>query len=451
VSDTLTASQLSERTGATAADLETWRAEGLLGTATADRFPPDATDRVRLIQRLLRRGIPLAEVSTWAATGEMDRHLALIAPASGGAHTVAEAAALTGVSERLVELFVDAVDLEGRGAHLLTDEDVEALRCLKPAGDAGLPEHAIIDLARVFWDAMQRVAETEAHLFHFHVRRAFTDRGLAGRDLDDAVWGANAQLEPLDEPALLYFHRRALRHAIADMTALEVAERAGLSVPDAEHGIDVAVAFVDLASYTPMTEAMGDEEAAGVLGRFAAIVREAVRAHDGHVVKQIGDAFMIVFPDARHAVPAVLDVERRSDAEPSFPAIRVGVNAGPVVFQAGEYVGTTVNVAARLADAAGRHQVLVTASVRQAAGDLPGIAFRPAGTQRLKGLAEPLEVWEARATDAHRGPRLTDPVCGMEMAPEEVAVRLSSETGDLAFCSQTCLRRWVARADQSSP
>ena len=154
---------------------------------------------------------------------------------------------------------------------------------------------------------------------------------------------------------------------------------------------------------------------------------------------------MLVFPDARHAVPAILAIEQRCAAEEHFPAIRGGINAGPVLFQAGEYLGATVNLAARLAAAAERHQVLVGADVRREAADAPGVAFRPVGARRLKGITEPVEVWDATSTTAGTRARLVDPVCGMELSPEEVSVRLSSDAGEVAFCSQACLRRYVAR------
>lgn len=447
--DALSARELSERTGTPAAEIEAWRDRGLLVVGDDGRFPLEAVGRVRLIAHLARRGIPTDDIAAWAATGELDRHLSAIVSPSQGAYTIEEAAERVGLSVDLVRRFADVIDLEEHGGRLLDDEDLDALRCFEPAVAAGLPEHAVIQLARVFWDAMRRVAETQANLFHFHIRRAFAEQGLAPEAIDDAVWKANEQLNPLDEPALLYFHRRALRHAVTDMTALEVAERVGLRAPGGEQELRLAVAFVDLSSFTPLTEAMGDVQAASVLERFAAIVRSAARERDGHVVKQIGDAFMLVFPDACHAVQTVLAIEQACAAEDQFPAIRGGVNAGSALFQGGEYVGATVNAAARLADAAGRHQVLVSPEARREAGDLPGIAFHPLGTRRLKGIADPIEVWEARPTAPAAGPRLVDPVCGMEMAPDEVAVRLSSETGDLAFCSQTCLRRWVARSDQT--
>src|SRR5438876_4638993 len=90
----------------------------------------------------------------------------------------------------------------------------------------------------------------------------------------------------------------------------------------------MAIVFIDLSSFTPLAEAMGDVAAAGVLERFSRIVRNSVGAWSGRIVKQIGDAFMLVFPDARSAVACALEIESRASKEPQFPAVRAGIPLG---------------------------------------------------------------------------------------------------------------------------
>ena len=104
---------------------------------------------------------------------------------------------------------------------------------------------------------------------------------------------------------------------------MHMAEEAGLTHASEVPGeLTRAIMFVDLASFTPLTEAMGDIQAAHVLERFSTIVREATDAWYGRLVKQIGDAFMLVFPDARSAVACALEVEMQAAREPQFPAVR---------------------------------------------------------------------------------------------------------------------------------
>src|SRR5439155_7789271 len=117
-----------------------------------------------------------------------------------------------------------------------------------------------------------------------------------------------------------------------------------------------SVLFVDLSSFTPMTEAMGDAAAARVVERFSELVRDASARCGGQVIKQIGDEFMVVFADGGAAVNCGLTVQDLVAAEPRFPAVRIGAHFGSVLYREGDYVGTTVNTAARVASAAERHQ-----------------------------------------------------------------------------------------------
>jgi class 3 adenylate cyclase len=211
----------------------------------------------------------------------------------------------------------------------------------------------------------------------------------------------------------------------------------------------MAIMFVDLAGFTSLADAMGDETAVQVLERFSQMVRDAARRYEGYVVKQIGDAFLLVFAEASPAVACALEIERRSVTETHFPAVRSGIHCGHVLYREGDYLGTSVNVAARVAAEASRHQVIVTAVVRQEAAGLAEVEFAPLGPRRLRGLAEELELFSATARRAPMAAeRQVDPVCGMELRAGEVAARLSLEGRERAFCSQGCLQRFVAAPQQ---
>lgn len=208
-----------------------------------------------------------------------------------------------------------------------------------------------------------------------------------------------------------------------------------------------AVLFTDLASFTPLTDAMGDAEAAAVIARFSLIAREVTAKHEGRVVKQIGDEFMLVFPDVARALRCALDIESATKREPSFPAARSGLNWGDVLYREGDYLGTTVNVASRLAGEAGRHQVLLTGQARRRVrGD--EFAFARLGARRLRGVAEEIELFEARPHGPPGSGKIVDIVCGMEMAPAEVAARLTFAGREFAFCSDNCLRLYVAAPER---
>lgn len=76
------------------------------------------------------------------------------------------------------------------------------------------------------------------------------------------------------------------------------------------------------------------------------------------------------------------------------------------------------------------------------------IEFVPQGKRSLKGLAEEVELFEAHSSDSLNEGRLLDVVCGMEMNPTEVAATLSLEGRERAFCSEKCLRMFVAAPEK---
>ena len=141
--------------------------------------------------------------------------------------------------------------------------------------------------------------------------------------------------------------------------------------------------FLDISGYTRLTEERGDAAAAELaedLGRL--VQRESVK-HGGRAVKWLGDGVMLHFPNPGRGVAAALDmVEGVADA--GLPPAHVGLHAGPVIFQEGDYYGRTVNLAARIAGYAQPGQVLVS----QALVDLssgPELAFTAVGPVELKG------------------------------------------------------------------
>ena len=442
----LTVLELSAQCGEPAERLLTWRSAGLIGAEGPDLFAPEDLQRIRLIQFLLRRGFGLDAIAQANRNAGLVTSYAELLSSPERTYSLDEAVQMLGWSAETLRRFLEGTGLTERGAWL-DDEDLRALRTLKLAEDAGFPEDALIQLTRVYADALARVAEAEVRLFHFHIHERLRAQGLSGPALVAATTAARDRGSSVMEPALLYFHRRGLERAMQEDALLhlqEDADRFGLP-----GNLRAAIAFVDLASFTPMTEAMGDGAAAEVLERYGRLVREAVRRHDGRVVKQIGDAFMLLFPKPRDAVACALIIEARSADESQFTAVRTGVHWGPVLYREGDYLGSTVNVAARLADAARRHQVLVTEAVRREAGGLPGVTFIPLGARPLKGLPEEMELFEVVARRVNEFPeRSQDPVCGMELQPAEVAARLSIDGTERSFCSDECLRRFVAAPER---
>jgi class 3 adenylate cyclase len=155
---------------------------------------------------------------------------------------------------------------------------------------------------------------------------------------------------------------------------------------------DQAIAFLDLSGFTRLTEERGDEVAAELAATLADLVQDASRPHGGRPVKLLGDGVMFHFPDASAAVECALELVERAPDE-GLPPAHVGVSVGPVVFRDGDYFGRTVNIAARVADRAGPHEVFVTDEV--VAASAGAARFTPAGEFELKGVARPLTLHRA--------------------------------------------------------
>ena len=82
--------------------------------------------------------------------------------------------------------------------------------------------------------------------------------------------------------------------------------------------------------------------------KLAELVSEVASRHKGHVVKMLGDGVHFHFEDPHDAVTASLEIV--DTVRPAgLPPAHVGVNAGPMIYEEGDYFGRTVNIAARIA------------------------------------------------------------------------------------------------------
>jgi adenylate cyclase len=157
-----------------------------------------------------------------------------------------------------------------------------------------------------------------------------------------------------------------------------------------------AMCFLDLAGYTRLTEERGDAAAAALAATLAVLVNQLSREHGGVPVKWLGDGVMVHFREPAGAVLAALQLVEAFPAA-GLPPAHVGVAAGPVVAQGGDYFGRTVNLAARIAARAGASRVLVSERVVERAPP-QGVSFVELGLVQLEGIAHPVRLLEARRT-----------------------------------------------------
>jgi adenylate cyclase len=166
------------------------------------------------------------------------------------------------------------------------------------------------------------------------------------------------------------------------------------TVPDADDA-DALVcrnfAFIDLCGFTMLTDEQGVGEAVSALSTFRAVVRERAGWRGVRVAKWLGDGAMLVATEPRPLLDAVVRMEQALDVRGCPLPLRGGVAAGRVIlFEGDDYIGRPVNLAARLCDDAAPHQLLVTASLFDAAGE--GLGGRRLGPHRIRGFSRPVEV-----------------------------------------------------------
>jgi adenylate cyclase len=148
---------------------------------------------------------------------------------------------------------------------------------------------------------------------------------------------------------------------------------------------------VDLSGFTGYTDAHGDEEAGRVLTDFRSVVREVSSKCGVRVAKWQGDGAMFVSVEPQHLVEAVLEIEKRIDENSSPLRLRGGITWGEVIlFEGDDYVGSAVNLAARLCDGAAPHEILAGMELEP---HIPEWASaEPAGPVIVRGFAHPVPV-----------------------------------------------------------
>ncbi len=155
--------------------------------------------------------------------------------------------------------------------------------------------------------------------------------------------------------------------------------------------VDRAFSFIDLCGFTRFTDEHGDQEAVDVLTRFRAAVRETASDHAVRVDKWLGDGVMLVSTDDDRLVETVLELARCGETYGVSLPMRAGMAAGAVLLLEGDdYVGSSVNLAAKLCNAAGPHQLFAT--MRLAAAVTEGADVIPVGELDVPGFVQPVEV-----------------------------------------------------------
>ena len=157
--------------------------------------------------------------------------------------------------------------------------------------------------------------------------------------------------------------------------------------------VERSFGFVDLGGFTSFTEERGDEQAVQVLSLFRSAVRDVASRNGVRVAKWLGDGAMFVAVTTPELICTVLEIEERIDEVGSPLPLRAGLAEGPVIlFEGDDYIGSAVNLAARLCDTAQAHQVLATTDVASVAPEW--VRASPVGMVLVAGFGFPVEAFD---------------------------------------------------------
>ncbi len=151
--------------------------------------------------------------------------------------------------------------------------------------------------------------------------------------------------------------------------------------------------FADLVGYTSLTEASGNQAAADVAREFRRAMSLLSREHGAWHVKSMGDGAMIWVPDAGSAVRLAERTLTEVGMRPDLLPVRIGAHTGPAVMRDGDWYGSAVNVAARLADVAGPNEAIVSDATQLIADDGARSVLCCRDQVRLRGVPRPIVVW----------------------------------------------------------
>ncbi len=262
-----------------------------------------------------------------------------------------------------------------------TEADLEAMRLTQKMHDLGMihPEDEAA-LIRTLGRSFARLAEWQITMLA---------RTIDTTDLDgDGLSAVMGEITPVIEQVQNYIWRR---HTLSAASRLLLAP----PVEDGEEGVCTAIGFADIVAYTRQTRTLSRNDLASLVEHFEAQALAIITAHNGRIIKTIGDEILYAADTAADAARIALDLVEEHLEYEDFPQLRVGVAWGPVLNRLGDVFGPTVNIASRLTSIARPGRVLVDKDLAEAIEGDDSFNLRRMRRMSVKGYRR-LEPWSLR-------------------------------------------------------
>jgi adenylate cyclase len=398
--NTLSASGLADLAGTTAAEVQRLVDLGVLVARDgADPFLETDAQKVRLAKACEQAGLPMDGIASAIRAGRVS--FAFLEASPYGRWLVRSARTYRQVSQETgIPLDTLGSVLESMGfarmapEELIREDELEVVPLLQLGLSRGVLDLAwLTRIGRAYAEGLRLAANVENEAYRARFMGPLLASGADQRTAMELASQLATEFLPLVDRALMGIYRRQQEVVWTEDLVEDIEnelDRAGvLGRPERVP----AMSFLDLTGYTRLTEERGDAAAAALAETLAVLVNRSCREHGGAPVKWLGDGVMVHFREPTGAVLAALRLVEQLP-QVGLPPAHVGVAAGPVVAQGGDYFGRTVNLAARIAARAGAGQVLVSGSVVESASP-DGVTFVELGELRLEGFARPVRLLEA--------------------------------------------------------
>jgi len=409
VTRTYSPEELSEETGVSIDRLQWLTSIGILKPPEPGRFSPGDAFRAKLIAALLAAGFRREQIEWGAADGTLDLghldHYLVVEPAPRSERTFAEFLASAGPRAGLLPGILKVLGLpEPDPSSRIGSDEEELLERFLEAWSLAGDDETLNRAARLMGDGTRLAAVGWTKLFEEQIARPAREpffRGEVDRFPPEVVQVVTVMIRLMPRFMAWLTHRYVEQLIVAGIVeGFESVLAARGRAPFPEPAAPPAVVFADVSGYTRLTEAEGDEAAVRVAELLQKRAEAIAADRGGRLVKLLGDGAMLIFADARTGAEAALELVRTLNSELGIPA-HAGVHAGPVIERDRDLFGRTVNLASRIAGAAGPGEVIVSEAVVRAVG-ADGLRFEGVGDAVLKGVPEPVSLFRARSLEERR-------------------------------------------------
>jgi class 3 adenylate cyclase len=205
--------------------------------------------------------------------------------------------------------------------------------------------------------------------------------------------------------------------------------------------INASFLIADLAGYTSLTEAHGDISAANLVSRYIEIVKESLNENT-NLIERIGDEVLITSGNPKSILETAINIFNKTEKEPNFPSIHVGLHAGKIIERSGRYFGNTLNLTSRICSYSRAGQILCSHEFLKLVRNRGKYDFLKLGDIRFKNVTKSIAVYEIIIESSRKNLSI-DPICKMQVDIDNPPAKIPYKDKTYFFCSYKCSKKFI--------